>query len=72
MVLTIMYRSLENVSSLSYTDLPNVGILHSVKKTVNITDRIIGKFSLKEYWKVVKFKVEKTSFYFRKLEFYSL
>ena len=57
---------LENISSLSYTDFPNAGRVYCIvfkkKKTVNITDSITRIFSLKEYWEMVKFKVEKTNF----------
>ena len=71
--LTLCLGHLENISSLSYTHLPNVGRVYCIvlKKTVNITASKTRKFSLKEYWEVVKFKVEKTNFT-RKLEFYSL
>lgn len=62
--LTLCIGHLENISLLSNTDLPNVGRVYCIvlEKTVNITDSITRKFSLKEYWEMVKFKVEKTHF----------
>lgn len=65
---------LRNTSSLSYTDLPNIDILHYYffKLHTFITTKLIRKVF--KYWKAVKFtvrfKVSKILVFTRKLEFY--
>ena len=72
---TLCIGHLESISSLSYTDLANVGRVYYtiLKTTVNITDGITRKISLEEYWEVVKLDREhkfcKIQFLFESLNF---